>query len=432
MEKVSFIAAGDAFVTRRLPQGGYPGFDELSACVKAHDVAFLNLESTFHDREGVPAAISGGTWAMSDPRILDDIKVFGFNLFNTANNHSCDYSHGGVLATIRNLEQRDMRFAGTGKDLSDAAKPCYFEVRGMRIALLSCSSTDGNDSARAGSQTAELPGRPGMNPMRCQKRYHVDAAHFEMLKDLAKETLINAYDEREVANGYFAPYPEGEFPFGKERFVLDDHCWVESYPHKQDLERMLAEIREARNQADVIMVSIHTHDCDGNDTNVPALYLETFARKCIDAGANVVLGHGPHEMQGIEKYKNGLIFYSIGNYIFQTETVSCQPWDAFVNKGYPVDMTVGEYMDRRSNYGTTGYGTLPELWNSVMVAWQMEGSCITGVQLYPVKLNMEFSRFQKGWPVMNKSEETLRYLAALCAPYGTEIEILDGVGHIRF
>lgn len=33
----------------------------------------MNLESTFHDREGIPSALSGGTWAMSDPRILDDV-----------------------------------------------------------------------------------------------------------------------------------------------------------------------------------------------------------------------------------------------------------------------------------------------------------------------------------------------------------------------
>ena len=104
MAKTTFIAAGDAFATKRLPKGGYEGFDEVQACVKSHDVAFLNLESTFHDREGIPAAQSGGTWAMSDPRILDDMKEYGFNLFNTANNHSCDYSHSGVLATIEHLK----------------------------------------------------------------------------------------------------------------------------------------------------------------------------------------------------------------------------------------------------------------------------------------------------------------------------------------
>ena len=130
--------------------------------------------------------------------------------------------------------------------------------------------------------------------------------------------------------------------------------------------------------------------------------------------------------------KDGLIFYSIGNYIFETETVQYQPWDAYVNQGYTPDMKVGEYMDRRSKLGTAGYGTLWEIWNAVMAAWTMEDGKITEVQLYPVTLNMEKSRSQKGRPVMNKSEKILKYLAELSAPYGTKIEIEDGVGYIRF
>lgn len=86
MQKTTFITAGDAFITKRLPEGGYEGFQELSSCIQSHDVRFLNLESTFHETEGYPAAESGGTWAMSDPRTLDDMKVYGFNIFNTGKN----------------------------------------------------------------------------------------------------------------------------------------------------------------------------------------------------------------------------------------------------------------------------------------------------------------------------------------------------------
>ena len=431
MAKTTFIACGDAFATQRLPKGGYEGFEEIQACVKAHDVAFLNLESTFHDREGIPSALSGGTWAMSDPRILDDMKEYGFNLFNTANNHSCDYSQSGVLATIEHLKKRDMIFAGTGKDLGDASKPYYLETKYARVAMIACNSS-GNDSARAGAQTEDLPGRPGANPMRCQKRFHVDQVHYDMVKELAEITKVNASTERSIELGYTAPYAEGQFPFGTSRFILDDHCWVESVPHAGDMERMEKMIKEARKQADIVLVSIHSHHYDERTTNLPSQFIETFAHNCIDAGADVVIGHGPHELQGIEKYNNGLIFYSIGNYIFETETVEYQPWDAYANKGYDATMKVGEYMDLRSKNGTAGYGTLWEIWNSVMAAWTMEDGKITEVQLYPVTLNMEKSRAQKGKPVMNKSEKTLNYLAELSKPYGTEIEIVDGVGYIRF
>ncbi|MEI3525818.1 MAG: hypothetical protein V8Q27_06630 [Eubacteriales bacterium] len=66
MGKMAFIATGDAFVTRRIPKEGYEGFEELQDVIGKHDVAFSNLEMTFHNQEGTPAAVSGGTWAMTD------------------------------------------------------------------------------------------------------------------------------------------------------------------------------------------------------------------------------------------------------------------------------------------------------------------------------------------------------------------------------
>ena len=76
MKKTSFIATGDAFITRRFPEGGYEGFEAVRDCIMQHDVKVSNLEMTFHDHEGYPAAFSGGTWAMADPRTLDDMKTF--------------------------------------------------------------------------------------------------------------------------------------------------------------------------------------------------------------------------------------------------------------------------------------------------------------------------------------------------------------------
>lgn len=64
-EKMStkFIASGDCFITRAVPENGYSGFTELKSLIESADVRFTNLEMTFHDQEGYPAAASGGTWA---------------------------------------------------------------------------------------------------------------------------------------------------------------------------------------------------------------------------------------------------------------------------------------------------------------------------------------------------------------------------------
>lgn len=430
MSKTTFIAAGDVFITRRIPKEGYEGFDKIAELIDSHDVKFANLEMTFHDREGVPAATSGGTWAMADPRTLDDIQRYGFNIYNTANNHSGDYSHGGILATIEHLKERDMIFSGTGKDLGDASKPCYLEVKGCRVALISvCATFD--KSHMAGGQTADLVGRPGLNPLRYSRYYHVDQERFDMVKELAKVTMVNYGKERSIALGYTMPYKEGTMPFGAYSFVLDKTCFVESVPNKQDMDRVENEIREAKRQADVVLVSYHSHERDEDDVTDSAQFIKTFSRRCIDAGATAILGHGPHELQGIEIYKGGVIFYSLGNFLFETETVEYQPWDAYANRSMSLDTKVGAYMDDRSKNGTAGYGTLPEIWFSVLGGFTMEDGKVTEVQLYPIDLGMKKPRPQKGVPVLTGDEKVLEYLQKLSEPFGTKIDIKDGVGTIK-
>ena len=69
MKKTSFIATGDAFITRRFPEGGYEGFEAVRDCIMQHDVKFSNLEMTFHDHEGYPAAFPAapGPWRIPGP-----------------------------------------------------------------------------------------------------------------------------------------------------------------------------------------------------------------------------------------------------------------------------------------------------------------------------------------------------------------------------
>ncbi|MBQ2895805.1 MAG: CapA family protein [Oscillospiraceae bacterium] len=429
MSKTTFIATGDAFITRRIPENGYEGFDRLRACIRAHDVAFSNLEMTFHDREGTPNAVSGGTWAMTDPAMLDDMRRYGFNLFTTANNHSCDYSHDGLLATIRHLKERDMVFSGTGATLSDASRPCYLEAKGTRVALISVCSTF-NPTDRAGDRTTDLPGRPGLNPLRYTRLYHLDEAHFAAAQELAAVSGVNIPRERSIRNGYANPFPEGRLTLGSTEFVRDTRCYIESVPNKQDMARVEREIREACRQADVVLVSLHAHECDGEKTNVPSQFVETFCRTCIDAGATAVLGHGPHELRGIELYKEGVIFYSVGNFIFETETVSLQPWDAYINKSMSPDTKVGQFMDTRSQNGTRGYAVQEWIWKAVMAGFTVEDGRITQVQLYPIELGQNKSRAQRGKPILSEDEGILTYLADLSKPYGTQIRIENGVGII--
>lgn len=91
-----------------------------------------------------------------------------------------------------------------------------------------------------------------------------------------------------------------------------------------DLESARALIRQARKRSDVVVVAIHA-GAEGSDaTHVSGeteIYLgedrgnsEAFAHMAVEAGADLVLGSGPHVLRGMEIYRDRLIAYSLGNF----------------------------------------------------------------------------------------------------------------------
>ena len=72
-------------------------------------------------------------------------------------------------------------------------------------------------------------------------------------------------------------------------------------------------IQKLKEETDYIIASIHW---DKERIDYPAPPQRFLAEKLIDYGVNVIFGHHPHVVQGIQKYRNGLIFYSLGNFLF--------------------------------------------------------------------------------------------------------------------
>ena len=80
-----------------------------------------------------------------------------------------------------------------------------------------------------------------------------------------------------------------------------------------DIARMGEDVANLRLRSDVVIVSMHA----GMEYRAKASPQQVaFARAAIDAGASVVVGHHPHVVQPAERYKDGVIFYSLGNLIF--------------------------------------------------------------------------------------------------------------------
>lgn len=431
MTAIRISATGDSFMTRFLPEKGYEDQKELAELISAADIRFNNLEFTAHKQEGAPAAVSGGTWAMSDPEILDDLNKFGFTVYNTANNHSLDYSQGGVLATLRHLKERNMPAFGTGATLDEAAAPLYVKAAGKTVAFIGlCGSP--KDFQPAGNPSSKVIGRPGLNPLRAKTVYHVTEDEYAQLQKIAAETHMNASTNYSIANGYTSKPPAGTFSFGSITFKKDETSFKETVPNEKDVKRTLAGIAEAKKKADLVFISVHSHAFDGECNDDPAQFMKTFCHKMIDGGADGIIGHGPHVMRGIEIYKGKPIFYSLGNFIFQTETVKYQPAEAFTNKGLEAEAEVKDLMLKRSNNDTTGYAAIVDIWRSVVADFTMEDDgTLKEIRLYPISLGMGTPWEKRGWPHLSHDEETLRHMAEMSAAFGTKVEIENGEGIIR-
>jgi hypothetical protein len=95
-------------------------------------------------------------------------------------------------------------------------------------------------------------------------------------------------------------------------------------PNVNDLETARRLVQEADKKADIVVVSFHGGAEGTGAQNVPKQTeiflgekrgnLPLFARTVIDAGADLVIGHGPHVLRGMEVYRDRLIDYSLGNF----------------------------------------------------------------------------------------------------------------------
>ncbi|WP_075981593.1 CapA family protein [Bacillus massilinigeriensis] len=429
MTRMKFVATGDSFITRTIPTNT-ESFQSLTKMINQADARFTNLETTVHQNEGYPSPFSGGTWAMSSPGVLGTIKDYGFNLIGWANNHTLDYLYGGLDATYKNLDKYELVHSGVGYHLADASSPRYLGTPTGRVAIISAVSTC-YPWWVAGEQRPDTMGRPGINPLRVITNHVITPEKMNQLKDIANSTEINIFTNMMIEEG-FMPSPGNDvFLFGSARFIEGKEEGTVTAPHPKDMNRIEKSIMQAKRMADYVIISIHSHEMKGAEMEKPADFLERFSRLCIDSGADAIIGHGPHVLRGIEIYKNRPIFYSLGNFIFQTETVLSQPSDMYDNFGLDSTHNVVEALDAMSDGYTRGLCTYPEVWESVLPLWTMKDGALEEILLYPIELGFNEPIYRMGNPVLTTNERILNRLQVLSEPYGTEINIENGVGKIK-
>ncbi|MCS7206363.1 MAG: CapA family protein [Dehalococcoidia bacterium] len=430
----AFAATGDAMITRPLRVHREDRFLGLVNLLRSADAAFTNLEMLFHDYEGSPG-FQTGTYTRSDPANLEELKWMGFQMVSCANNHAFDYGEVGLLTTREHLRRVGLVAAGTGRNLAEARAPAYLETPKGRVALLSVTSTF-PEHARAGDQRPDMQGRPGVSALGYQAIYTVDREAMAHLRRISQALGFEEEKEYQRQFGFTGNIPQDtdtDFHFLGRKFRVGQGFAVHTLPQDGDVQDILRWVRDARRMADWVVMSLHSHE-SGATRDEPAEFVRTFARLCIDNGVDIFVGHGPHFLRGIEIYKGKPIFYSLGNFIFQNDTVYKLPQDAYTRFGLGYDATPADFFEARTAGDTRGFPANPVYWETVVAVTHFRAGRLEEVRLYPCELGVGRPRSQRGRPLLASPEagaRCLERLARLCQPLGTDLRLVDGVGIVR-
>lgn len=425
----SLAIAGDLLYSQPVvDKGRNPQFEPIRRLIGAADVAVANLEMPFFDLKTFNGAPGPEGLLLGSPALGLDVRAMGFDMVSLANNHSTDWGYEGLSQTIRLLDEAGVHHAGGGTNLAEARRPAYFDTPKGRVAFVSTTSTF-KPGAMANDAIKDMPPRPGVSILRTERISIVSEAEMAALRQIAirqsfGRSLPPAADAREVTLNN-TTYRVGERP--GLTYEMNRH----------DEYGILSGLQEARRNSDLVIFTIHAHESPtgmDDDNPVPPDFLVRLFHSAVDAGADVIVGGGPHAMRGIEIYKGRPIFYGVGTMFLTGEIYLSQE----IRQMLPI-VPPGADMRPPTTATTTDIararGGNPRNWYESVVAtidYGVKGGAT--ILLYPLDLGPDKDRPDRGMPELAAPPVAREILASLqrdSAAFGTRIEIEGNVGVIR-
>ncbi len=326
-EKV-FFATGDLGVKRPNEDGI---FDKVRDVLKQGDLIFGQLEPMITDI-GTPSPQSRMPMRCK-PEGAAAIAKAGFNVLSFATNHCMDWGRDAFFRTIELIKANGMIPLGVGENLEEARKPVIIDLNGTKIGFLGYCSVLPQDYWA-------LRDRPGCAPLR-----GISAA------------VPNEHDQPGTPVTLY------------------------TWPHPEDLENMLEDIRMLRPKVDILMVSMHW-----GIHFVPAVlahYQRYAAHFAIDEGADIILGHHSHILKPIEIYKGKAIVYSMANFAIEGPDKFFEGKQGLVN-----DSRHGDIRSLNADFGKDSKRVMPiDSYKSMLLKCIIDDKNIKSVSFLPVQLD---------------------------------------------
>ena len=246
-------------------------FAQVSASLKTANVVFGNLECCIYVPGGARSVSDEGFYAA--PAMGEALTIAGYHALGTANN--VNYGPEAITSSLKELDRLGIAHTGSGVNAEAAHAPAIVERGGVRYGFLQRTSVYWPTNHEAGDHS------PGVAVVRGNTAYQVPAHKTR---------------------------PEIP-PMNRPGIPPIIRTWVEA----KYLERLREDLKALRARADVVVASHHW----GLGQEVLE-YMTEIAHAAIDAGADVVIGHGPHYLLPVEVYNGKPIFYGMGNFSFHT------------------------------------------------------------------------------------------------------------------
>jgi poly-gamma-glutamate synthesis protein (capsule biosynthesis protein) len=236
------------------------------------DVIFGNLECCLY--EAPPGHSVGSEGFYADPAVGGEaLKRAGIHAVGIANN--VHYGEAAITASIARLDELRILHAGAGTNLAAARAPAILERNGIRFGFLQRSSVYWPTNHEARNDAV------GIAVIRGHTAYHVPMGRLRA--------------------GLPPPNRPGVPP---EIITWADPAYLSAFAE---------DIAALRPRVDVLVASCHW----GLGKEV-LVYMTEIAHAAIDAGADILVGHGPHYALPVEVYRMKPIFYGLGNLSFHT------------------------------------------------------------------------------------------------------------------
>jgi poly-gamma-glutamate synthesis protein (capsule biosynthesis protein) len=411
----TFAAVGDIIIRRPVGEGD-AGYQALAKVMREADMTYANMEGPILDEANFRGPLAGGPKS-----VVNELKRMGVRIMTDANNHTLDAGLEGMFETRRLLDEASIVHAGSGKNLTDARQARIALTPKGTVAAIGMYSIDPSSNNRS-RFTDATENMPGLNPLHVTPYNVVTAEHMQALKKIRDDIYARRPEVRVPVAPVAADESAGRLRLFQTAFIVGPHPGDLTYEmDPADLKGIITSVRVGKQLADFLVVAIHCHQNSfafqaySQDHSTPNFLIE-LAHQVIDNGADAFVGHGVHNLRGVEIYKGKPIFYGVSSF--------------FYHRGAAPEIT------SPSAGAGAGENELEDNLETLLTTSRFEDGKLVEVRLYPADLGQDRTRpiSRSGTPSTPSPEmarRVLERLQALSKQFGTTISIQNGVGVIR-